>query len=92
VVTVTWQANSGTSNATTFTITGLPAEIQPTRAQGGSCTGVVENNTVFTTITSWTIAAGSGTLSFIANGSGSGFTALGTKGLEIPLSISYSLN
>jgi hypothetical protein len=70
---------SATSNATGFTITGLPAVIQPTRTQRISLGGVQDNGTL--SGSGGIQVTASGTLTLILNGNSAGFTATGTKGL-----------
>lgn len=72
------QANA-TSNATTFTITGAPAAIQPARAQ--TMLAIVrDNGTVSYGIAS--MGTG-GTLTLGLGAAGGTFTASGTKGVEL---------
>lgn len=79
VVSLYVPAISDTSNATSMTITGAPAAIQPTRAQ--VCLAIVQDN--------GTVQLGkvqietSGVLTFSADVTGAVFTASGTKGVEL---------
>lgn len=81
---------TGTSNATTMTMTGLPAAIKPTRLIEGCC--IVENNATML-MSVYNISAGGTTLSF-SNGLtvNTAFTASGTKGIPSNLCITYQLN
>lgn len=81
---------TGTSNATTMTMTGLPAAIKPTRLIEGCC--IVENSGAML-MSVYNISAGGTTLSF-SNGLtvNTDFTASGTKGIPSNLCISYQLN
>lgn len=78
---------SGTSNATTYTLTGLPAALKPANDQG-FIPVIVQNN--------GTLAHGymrvltTGVIQFLHNFSGSGFTASGLKGSD-HLNASYIL-
>lgn len=76
----------GTSNTTACTFTGLPAALQPTRAQRSAV--MLEDNTIFS-IGSITLAAGSGTVTLV-RGDNAAFTAAGTKGF-VTFSCAYSL-
>jgi hypothetical protein len=105
LTTVTWsrQGNQvflafpntlGTSNATTMTMTGLPAALQPTREQGCMCTLVDSGNNCL----GWAfVVGGSGTITFdrgTVSGSqvvASTFTASGQKGVNFT-AFAYMLN
>lgn len=76
----------GTSNTTACTFTGLPAALQPGRAQ--RCAVMLEDNTAFL-MGSVTLAAGSGTVTLV-RGDNAAFTAAGTKGF-VTFTITYSL-
>lgn len=83
-------AITGTSNATSLTMTGAPAAVRPVTAARVGATFAVDNNTLvaanFSIATGGTITFGMG-----AGFSGTGFTNSGTKGLGAGWSISYSL-
>lgn len=70
---------SATSNATGFTITGLPTVIQAVRTQRVSIGGIQDNGTIVGT--GGVSVTNSGTLTMTFNGSSTGFTGTGTKGL-----------
>jgi hypothetical protein len=87
-------AITGTSNSTAFSMTGLPAAMQPSTSFGAVPTlwgfydnGVVASGTV-------TITAGSGTITFYKGSSGTlaSWTGSGTKGISSPITITYNLN
>lgn len=84
---------TGTSNSTGFTMTGLPAAIQPATLTQfvpvgiGSC----ENAGVLTARCSAQITAASGTITFYIDGSSS-FSNTGVKGFANIGTISYLLN
>lgn len=83
-------AISATSNATTFTITGLPANLRP--AAIGFQEGIVSlTDNGAESFGQATFAAGSGTITMEKNGSSTGFTASGSKGFGLQI-ITYSLN
>jgi hypothetical protein len=88
-------AASGTSNALTFTATGLPASIQPATTHQAICNalnaGCFEDNTTGTTA-SITMTASSGTITFGKGGVGGNWTNSGTKGVLNALAIGYILN
>jgi hypothetical protein len=77
-----------TSNATTCTITGLPAVLQPTRQQ--ACGAQVEDNTLL--VSGFVVfLAASGTINLAV--AGNTFTPTGTKGLpEAGQCFTYNLN
>lgn len=86
---------TGTSNATTFTMTGLPAVLQPTSLNQRMPMAGTDNSVG---VMLWAeVIAASGTITFyrdiLATGafSASGFTASGTKGWNTA-SITYFLN
>lgn len=83
---------SGTSNAATMTITGLPAAIQPaTLTQRVFCAGVNSGTTV---TGSCQLSAGSGTLTMerTYGDGGATWTNSGTKGTPVAQTISYLAN
>jgi len=91
-------AASGTSNAATFTATGLPAAIQPARNQvaaaysGGTTAGLgCFTNNGSTTSASCSVAASSGTITFgLIGPSGSGGWANANgKGINTAFTIAY---
>jgi hypothetical protein len=71
---------TGTSNATTMTMTGVPAAIQPATTRTVLCS--VADNGVFYA-SSATITAASGTWTFYKSFAGSSFTSSGIKGLNM---------
>jgi hypothetical protein len=88
-VTLILPAITATSNATTFTYTGLPAGIQPTTTQNIAIKEVSNNVIAYD---DGTVQVGaSGTITFRKSASASGWTNSGTKGLAIATTISYSL-
>ena len=95
-VTLFFNSLSGTSNSVNFTITGLPAAIQPpTLAQTfnapiNSC----ENGNVTQgspANVSLQIPAASGTITFLLSGLATGWTSSGVKGIIQTFSITYLL-
>lgn len=81
---------SGTSNATSFTITGLPTAIRPTATQYGVATITNNGLRVFG---AWAIDS-SGVMT-LANGtdiSNPNFTASGAKGIAVGISGCYQLS
>ena len=86
---------TGTSNANTFTFTGLPAAIQPATLtqQIAAPTDTFEDATALLTFNaSILITAGSGTITFLKNGSTTSWTTSGTKGLDATITFAYLLN
>lgn len=88
--------NSGTSNSTSMTMTGLPAAIQPASLsqQDVPITGLLDNNLSIATTTSSQSArltSSSGTITFLRAGIAAGFTAANAKGITNPATIFYSL-
>lgn len=83
---------SGTSNAATFTITGLPAAIQPVTTQTTSVASNIFNNSAYAQNVSAQVTA-SGTLTMLIAGASGGWTASGTKGFQATNNvITYALN
>lgn len=80
-VILTLPAGNGTSNATSFTATGLPAAIQPATAGslGTIAVNAVQNSGLYVP-TSFTISGGIITFYNGASESGSSWTGSGTKG------------
>lgn len=96
LVTLTIGAATGTSNADTFTMTGLPAALQPpTTAQNLLLSSYnTENDGANLTASSEVLAelaAQSGTITFALNGSASGWNASSTKGFTANQTITYAL-
>ena len=84
---------TGTSNANTFTYTGLPAAIQPVRTI--VCPLVedyVENGGAVVNTAAAVLQSGSGTVRFDLGGSSTGWGTTLVKGLETAMMISYLLN
>jgi hypothetical protein len=92
-ITMTVPAFSGTSNTTSLSMTGIPAEIQPTRAQNYALPpqNSLENSGAAVTSCGMHIDAGS-TITFYINGSSVGWAASGTKGNLAAFSFTYLLN
>lgn len=89
VVTFDFTSGSGTSTLTTYTLTGLPANLQPARAVKAMSLG--QDNSVPGFVV-WNFAIGSGTIT-LGWGTGnltSGWTGSGAKGITAG-SISYNL-
>jgi hypothetical protein len=83
---------TGTSNATSFTMTGLPAELQPATQPANQPSNYFEDNGA-ATAGSIQINALSGTILFYkgTSGAGTSWTASGTKGLIGQMTITYPL-
>lgn len=84
---------SGTSNATSMTITGMPAAIRPTRTQIVQFPGVGDNSALIgdgEQILAQIDTAG--VITFLINGSSTAFTASGTKGTGLGGTITYLTN
>jgi hypothetical protein len=94
--TITLGTVTGTSNANSFTITGLPSACQPARNQYVPVSPLgFENNTVIApaaTNFDVLVTASSGTITFLSANSAAGWTASGTKGVANPVSFTYLLN
>ena len=89
IVVLSWTTFSGTSNATTCTITGLPSALSPVRTQ--EIVGFVEDVGVFQVGTVY-IASSSTTITLGKSiDAAGGFTATGTKGSG-DTTFSYQLN
>lgn len=92
-------AITGTSNATTMTITGLPAAVQTSITQVLTCNGLVDDSVAI--IGGATIVAAASTITLTAlrtdtavnfvSPQASGFTNTGTKGLGTGWTLIYSL-
>lgn len=78
---------TGTSNATTFTLTGLPAAIQPTKT-AYSFVSAVDNGGAVTGLA--ILTAGSGTVGLFASPAGAIWTNSGTKTLN-PCMLAYAM-
>jgi len=94
IVLMVLPAATGTSNSTSFGMTGIPAELQPGTHTINAFFALpgADNGGSFTTGVAVSIQSG-GTLVFSLNGSNSGWTASGTKGFPgvVPQSFVYSL-
>lgn len=82
---------SGTSNANTFTMTGLPAAIQPANPQSTPFINIFNSGSQITN--GWAQVSG-GVITMVLGSSPSAWSSTGTKGLQTgaPILISYSLN
>lgn len=94
LVTLVLPVGSGASNANTFELHGLPAEIQPADipqqwATAATNSGQIFNNGVAVTDVGIVVDAASDTITFTHAGTGDGWTASGTKGVYAPLVIHY---
>lgn len=89
LVTLVLPAISATSNANTFTLTGLPSEIQPTATTQYTQIPHALNNSTLQTNTSVQVSAGSGTITFDTLPNGGGWITSGTKGLNTSVVFSY---
>jgi large repetitive protein len=72
---------SGTSNATTLTVTGLPIGVHPARVQ--QTQAIVRNNSAVSTSPGLVRIDTDGLLTFFSSTAQAGFSATGTKGLEL---------
>ena len=80
VATLTIPDMSGTSNSTSCTITGLPAALQTVNNQFGTPALILDNGTQ--SAEQVYVSGGTGTLVLRKNGSDTGFTNSGTKGVR----------
>lgn len=87
VVTIAWPTLSGTSNTTTFSITGLPAALAP--ARNVRVAAIIEDNTAFESGAYQLLAAGTTVTVIRGNNTGT-FTNAGTKAATV-VSMTYSL-
>ena len=85
---------NATSNATSFTYTGLPSAVQPAVTQHlPAAAGSYENNnTTLPNGVEVVMTASSGTITFWLSGSASGWTSVGIKGITSINTVSYLLN
>lgn len=83
-------AIEGTSNATSLTMTGLPAAVTPAATSNTSIFAATDNNTIVSTLGS--VSTG-GVISFYTDEplSSTGWTNPGTKGLRAATNLSYAL-
>lgn len=96
MVTLSFQASSDTSSATSFTYTGLPAALQPTRNQylavPDGC--LLDNGALLlaSSASAGSAAVIGSVITFSKNGAPSGWTGTGSKGFGNSFSVSYLLN
>jgi len=85
---------NATSNATSFTYTGLPSAVQPAVTQHlPAAAGSYENNnTTLPNGVEVVMTASSGTITFWLSGSATGWTSVGIKGITSINTVSYLLN
>lgn len=90
---VTIRAVSNASNTTAFTMTGLPASLQPATRSPliPIAYGASEDNSSTGFNSSASISAGSGTIVFAKNGSSNGWTSSGNKGFVNDVVMVYPL-
>ena len=86
IVTLQLNIGTGTSNATTFNITGVPASLQTDDARTVVLMGVIDNGQP-TVVGSLQMGAGSSTWQVAIDNDPSGWTNSGTKGLDINITI-----
>jgi hypothetical protein len=92
LVTLFLPTGTGTSNANTFTATGLPSAIQPARTQTVAVPAYqLEDATANVVNPAANFSAGSGTVTFWKNGNPT-CTNSGAKGVLAPFTVSYLLN
>ena len=72
---------SGTSNATTFSLTGLPSQLTPVTGLGFGNLVSAEDNSAPVSTRIWYFVANTGAINFYNGGSATGWTNTGTKGL-----------
>ena len=93
LVTLAICGGSGTSNVSTFTMTGLPSAIQPATLTQDVGLGKVSNGGATVSGGSALVTAATGTITFELNGSAGGWNASSTKGFATAgVTISYLLN
>lgn len=93
-VTLTLPSVSGTSNAVTCALTGLPAALQPaTLGQVVSIPFALNNGAgVYSGVAAAISAGFGGVIGLVLNGSSAGWNASGVKGLGSYVTITYLLN
>lgn len=79
-----------TSNANTFTLTGLPAAVRPASTAAIASIATAEDNS--TAAIAGAYVNSSGVLTFYRNGSATGWTSSGVKGLLATAVITYTLD
>lgn len=79
MVTLSIGSGTGASNAGTFTMTGLPAAIQPLRNMFLPVVTATDGGSLVSDVTA-RLDAGSGTITFMRNGGPANWTNSGTKG------------
>jgi len=92
LVTLAICAGNGTSNTSTFTMTGLPAAIQIASIGQTMALGNVVNGGNSSSGATAVINASSGTVTFNLAGSSGGWSASSTKGFQVSESITYLAN
>jgi len=80
---------TGTSNSTSFTITGAPTAIRPVTNDSALAPAVVTNNGSENNGGVFVFMSTSGTLTFMHSGTLTGFTSFGTKGISAGYAMSY---
>jgi len=90
ICTLTFPDITGTSNANTCTLTGLPAQLQP-RSSTSTVRIAFSDNSAYVSDCAAQIASGSGTVTFLKSGTAGGFTTSGTKGVR-QSTIAFPLN
>lgn len=84
---------SGTSNSTSMTITGMPAALKPARTQICQFPGVGDNSLLIGDGEQILAQVDTGgVITFLINGSATGFTAAGTKGTGLGGTFTYLTN
>lgn len=91
VVVLTLPALTGTSNSTSFTVTGLPSAIQPATLTQQVPVADCENAGGGGIMCQAQMNSASGTITMVLSGSATGWTNSGLKGIFAASSITYSI-
>lgn len=89
-VTLIIPALSGTSNAATFTLNGLPVALQPLTSQTMAANALIDNGGI-ATAAGIQVVPGSGFITLFISASPSAWTTSGTKGISSSTSVTYAL-
>ncbi len=92
LVTLVMPASTGTSNAPTFILVGLPSALNPVTGatQSVPCFGMMDNGAAVASASMVTVN-NAGVIAFSKDASGTGWTASGTKGFQFNSIVVYTL-
>jgi hypothetical protein len=91
-VTLYFGTGTGIGNVGSLTMTGIPAAIQPARAQSMTIPSFCMNDVGVVGTNNYGVTISAGTATFFVNGSSSTWTAASAKGISVAFTVTYLIN